>query len=253
MAFQDETPDPALVSRWQDRSVRSRHTLGLLRGGTGSTIDQAALGRYRDVADRLYHSIADVTGARVIVDSSKRPSDGALTNLLPQVEPYFVQLVRDPRAVVHSWRRTKRELDTDTATQMPRQGRLSTAAGWLELNALSELVRRRAPSGRSMLLRYEDLAADPRRTIEAIRTMVGETTGDLPFVDDHSVHMQPTHTVSGNPTRFATGVVELRADDEWLDAMPAFDRRLTTVVTSPLLPRYRYPLWPGRDGANRRS
>jgi len=245
--FGDGVPDPLQVGRWQDRSVRSRHTLPLLRGGRGPGIDEAALARYREVAGALYRGIADATGARVIVDSSKRPSDGALTRLLPDVDPYFVQLVRDPRAVVYSWRRVKRELDTDAGdATMPRQGRVASAFGWTELNALSDLVRWRAGRERSLLVRYDDFVAHPRETVAAIGRLVGEPLGDLPFDGDHDLRMAPTHTVSGNPARFSTGTVTLRPDQEWLTAMPGTDRWLTTALTLPLLPRYRFPIVPRR-------
>ena len=51
-----------------------------------------------------------------------------------------------------------------------------------------------------------------------------------------------THSVSGNPNRFGTGEVELRADEEWRRAMRTVDRGLVTALTWPLLLRYRYPL-----------
>ncbi len=230
--------------------MRTRHTWPLLRGGTGPLMDQAALSSYRDVAARVFQAIVDETGARVIVDSSKRPSDGALTTLLPGVEPYFVHLVRDPRAVVHSWRRVKRELDSDVAKEMPRQGRIESALGWAELNAFSDLVRRRVGPGRSLLLRYEDFVRQPLATVHAIARLVDEADVEPPFEGDHAVRMSPTHTVSGNPARFSTGVVELRADTEWSTGMPPVDRWLTTTITLPLLLRYGYPILP-RDGAGR--
>jgi hypothetical protein len=54
--------------------------------------------------------------------------------------------------------------------------------------------------------------------------------------------MTTTHSVSGNPNRFGTGEVELRADEEWRRAMRGRDRGMVTALTWPLLLRYRYPL-----------
>src|SRR5438067_9142701 len=103
-------PDPKAVTGWQRQSVRVRHTRRLLRRQRdGRRWD--ALDRYAPLAASLYRAIADVTGAKVVVDSSKRPSDAALLPLLEGVDPYFIHLVRDPRAVAFSWRGQKRELD----------------------------------------------------------------------------------------------------------------------------------------------
>ena len=56
------------------------------------------------------------------------------------------------------------------------------------------------------------------------------------------MRLAATHSVSGNPNRFGTGEVELRADEEWRRAMRGLDRGMVTALTWPLLLRYRYPL-----------
>ncbi len=240
-AFDDSPPDPRQVMRWQDGAVRTRHTWGLLKGGV-RPVDRAALEAYLAVAGPLYGAIAGSTGARVIVDSSKRASDGAVLRLLDEIDPYVVHLVRDPRAVIHSWRRRKVELDSDQPSEMPRQGRARTAAEWSQSNIAADALRKRMGPGRSMLLRYEDLMRAPRTAVEAIARMVGEGDAALPFDDEHSVRLGPNHTVGGNPARFSAGATELRADDEWQRRMPAAARIGATALTAPLLPRYGYPV-----------
>lgn len=245
-AFDGGVPDPRTVMRWQDRSVRTRHTLGLLRGGRG-TVDREALRAYRTLLGRLYPAIAEVTGARVVVDSSKRPSDGAVLRLVDRVDPYVVHLVRDPRAVVYSWRRRKPELDRDEGGSMPQQGVVRSAVEWTEQNAAAEALRRSAGPRRSMLVRYEDFVDRPRSTVAAIARMVGEGDAALPFDDEVTVRLGPNHTVGGNPGRFTTGTTALRRDDEWRSRIERGDRATTTALTFPLLLRYGYPLAPGRD------
>jgi hypothetical protein len=74
--------------------------------------------------------------------------------------------------------------------------------------------------------------------------LVGEAPTRLPFRSETSVRLRPTHSVSGNPNRFATGTVEVRADDEWVKHMRRTDRALVTALTWPLLLRYEYALRP---------
>ncbi|MFD0598780.1 hypothetical protein ACFQZ4_46160 [Catellatospora coxensis] len=63
-----------------------------------------------------------------------------------------------------------------------------------------------------------------------------------PFVGDRTVELAANHTVSGNPGRFRTGTVELRADDAWRDQLPVATRLATTALALPLMQRYGYPL-----------
>jgi hypothetical protein len=241
-AFGAHPPDPRRVVGWQDRSVRTRHTPALLMGGRGG-IDQHALTALTRAMSHVYRSIADVTGDEVIVDSSKRPSDAALTMLIPEIEPFVVHLVRDPRAVVFSWRRSKRELDRPDAGDMPLRSPSAAAAGWVGMNVVAEAVRRRA-GARGMLVRYEDLAARPVETVHAIATFAGAKADVLPFVGEDQVRLGENHTVSGNPGRFRRGVVSVRPDIEWRTAMRPEDRMVTTAITAPLRWRYGYPASP---------
>ncbi|MGH2820654.1 MAG: sulfotransferase [Actinomycetota bacterium] len=242
-AFDGSRPDPATVVRNQRHSVRTRHTWKLLRQ-SGLPAGWKALDSYAPVLTALYHSIARVTGERVIVDSSKRPSDGAILHLLPGIEPYFVQLVRDPRAVAFSWKRRKRELDRpelhDEIEEMPRYTSLYSTFGWTELNLAAESVRKQAGPGRSLLVRYEDFMADPSETLSRLAALLGESPPRLPLVDGGRAVLSGNHCAAGNPSRFRTGEVELRADAEWARKISPHDRFICTTMGYPLLRRYGY-------------
>lgn len=244
-AFADATPRPEQVIGWRQRALRTRHTWKLLRKVPGGRSGSAAVDAYARVAAALYRAITAVTGARVIVDSSKRPSDAALLRLLPGLDPFFVHLVRDPRAVAYSWRRQKPELDGSRTEEMPQRGLVRSAAEWAAVNLAADAVRRREPF-RSILLRYEDLVAEPRSALERITELLGEAAVELPLLDDHTVRLSPNHTVSGNPSRFATGAVRIQADDEWMWRLDAGSRTVATAVAWPLLRRYKYPALPSR-------
>ena len=93
-------PDPNEVVNWQDSFVRPSHT-GRLLQETRASVDPP-LKDYLDLLDCTYRAIADISGSQVIIDSSKRPAHAALLHLVPHISPYFVHLVRDPRAVSYS-------------------------------------------------------------------------------------------------------------------------------------------------------
>ena len=92
-----------------------------------------------------------------------------------------------------------------------------------------------------MLVRYEDFAANPRETLRAISEHAGHPA-EAPFVDEHTVRVEPTHGVGGNASKFSLGEVAVSADEEWRTGMSGADRWLATVLSSPLLSRYGYRL-----------
>jgi hypothetical protein len=188
---------------------------------------------------RLYEAVARVSGARVIVDSSKSPVYARMLSLLPALDLYVVHLVRDARAVVHSWSRPKASSNIIGRPFMTPRPSLRVAEWWVINNLATELLCRRAP-GRYLRLRYEDLVDRPRESIESILGWLGESTLELPFSSERTVRLSETHSVKGNPDRFRTGLVDLRLDDDWRRAMSASRRGLVTGLTWPLLRRYGY-------------
>ena len=88
------------VIRRQLAYVRTRHTWRVLSRG----LHCAGIREHAALMTRTYLAIAELRGARVIVDTTKIPGEAALLPRLPGIVPYFVHLVRDPRAVAWSWR-----------------------------------------------------------------------------------------------------------------------------------------------------
>jgi Sulfotransferase family len=244
-AFSDvEPPDPADMVRWQEETVRFRHTLRLLRQASTGSRKTPGLERYTDALSRVYRAIARVTGARVVVDSSKRPSDAALLRLLPGVVPHYVHMVRDPRAVAYSWRRRKQWTTTDPTRFMRRHGAVDSTILWISFNLATEAVTSQHGSDKSLRVRYEDFISSPRDVLKAIADLVDEHPREFPFVADRTVQLGGNHTVSGNPSRFKVGMVELRDDDEWKARQRELDSIIVTSLALPFLRRYGYAVRP---------
>ena len=91
-----------------------------------------------------------------------------------------------------------------------------------------------------MILRYEDFIVRPQQSIKRILDFVREKKGSLPSRGERQVNLKITHTVSGNPSRFGSGIVELRPDDEWKIRMKGSDRKIVTGLTGRLLMKYGY-------------
>lgn len=192
-----------------------------------------------DATARLYRALREETGARVIVDSSKLPTYGAALARLPGLDVSVVHLVRDPRAAAWSWLRRKPMPDAHGVRDMRRHGVLYSSLMWDLYNAATPGLWR-GERERYLRLRYEDFAADPAAALERVLRLAGEGGARLPLVGDHAVELASNHTVSGNPSRFETGRVAIRPDEEWRTRMPRAQRLAVTAATAPFLRAFGY-------------
>ena len=211
----------------------------LLVGSRMSPVTDAEVARYVALLGRLYAAIVEVTGARVIVDSSKIATVAMLARQVPDVELRTVHLVRDPRGVVHSWRKEVIRSDGGGRDTMLRYGAVGASARYLGYNGLAHGLRLVGPY---RFLRYEDLLTAPRETVARILGFAGVATpGDtLGFLRDDEALLEPNHTVDGNPMRLERGTVRLRPDDAWRTGLPATDRGVVEALTAPLAWAYGY-------------
>jgi Sulfotransferase family len=233
------------LSETQHASLRLHHTPALLRRSPERLLGSDDLSRYVVAMTDVYERLGRLTQARVIVDSSKRPSNGAALRLVRTVEPYFLHLVRDPRGVAYS--RLRHKANPDGAGQMPTVSAGFTIVDWMATNLAAQDLRRRVGRNRSMFLRYEDFMMDPKATVERIVSFVGERVGRAPFLDERTVALGPNHTVSGNPDRFDRGPVRLLPDVQWRERLSASNRLITAALTMPLFARYGYHVNPRND------
>jgi hypothetical protein len=239
---QHSSLDPhALVSE-DARVMRTRHLPWMLSSRYVGDRLMRRLDALPDALTAVYRSLLDVTGARLIVDSSKPPSFGYLLDHLDGIDVRILHVVRDPRAVAHSWTRSKRLGDGAERTEMQRMSPLSSSLQWDLWNGAAGWMWGR--SDRYMRVRYEDLAADPRPVFERIAAFVGEPDLRPPFTGPHEVATGEVHAVAGNADRMrggSGGPLEIRLDDEWRRGLATSSRWLVTGLTAPLLSRYRYP------------
>lgn len=229
--------DPGEMLRLKDLCA-SRHRDPLLLLPAGRRILKQRARRFLPYLEAVYKSLAEVTGCRVLVDSSKGPAYAHAVSLLPGVDFSVVHLVRDSRGAAFSASRKK--LQPDTQRYLSQPGPTRSALWWNIRNlAVTRLWEGR---GHYVRIRYEDFVAAPRECVERILGMFDEPGPSLDFIGEDWVRLEVQHTVAGNPSKFAVGTVALRADNEWKTKMRRIDRGWVTALTWPLLRRYGYPL-----------
>jgi Sulfotransferase family len=227
------------IDRAQASAVRWPRLLQLLAARPADHLRNEQLDAYVDAVATVYRSIVTVTGARVVVDSSRLPIEPVALGLVPGVDARIVQLVRDPRAVVYSWKRGKAITDRDTGEHQPKYSAAFSTTSWTARNAVVELLRRRCPV---QVAQYDELARDPEKVLRSLAEFAGEPAGDLAFLTADAATMEPTHSVAGNPARLDSGQVSIRPDDEWREKLGRRDRIVGTALALPLLRRYGLPI-----------
>jgi hypothetical protein len=214
----------AVVAR-QAAHVRTRHTWQVLDGAPPGVLCEHAA-----TMTRTYRAIAALTGCRVIVDSTKIPGEAALLPRVEGIRPLYLHLVRDPRAVAHSWMAAK-----DYA---PAMSALRSTAYWLGFNLASHAIVRRHRD-RARFLHYEDFVAEPARVIDELLAFCGADPGSNP-VRGRAVELRPNHTVTGNPDRFRHGSTVIRdGDAAWRRELPRRLQALVLAMSWPLVGRYQ--------------
>ena len=196
--------------------------------------------RVVELLSRLYGGIAAAAEGATIIDSSKGPRYGVAVSSIPRVDFRAIHLVRDSRGVAYSWSKEVMRPDTPgRSVRMPRLGAAAVSARWIAHNTLIERLGSRVPVAR---LGYEALVRDPATELLRVLSELGWAVepSALDFVRHGSVHLNPNHTVMGNPMRMASGEIPLRVDDAWRTRLPRFQRLQVTVMTWPMLIRYGY-------------
>ena len=214
----------------RDNACHARYVPWLMLNKGAKLKLKTHLDEYLRNLENLYRAIQSVTDSRIIVDSSKNIGYAHLLTMIPVIDLYFVHLIRDPRAVVFSWRRKKEDWWQTSL--------LWSSVLWNVRNIVSEIFRKKL-AGNYMRLYYEDFIAKPKIAVKSILELVKENPKHLPFVTEQDVELGLNHTIFGNPNRFQRGVTRLRLDDEW-KGMKKIDKLTVSLLSWPLLLCYGY-------------
>lgn len=239
------------VLRLKESVDRKRYAPRLLRarahqGEPGHGDFGRRLRRYGDLLTRLYAGVLEVSGGDVVVDASKHASTALVLAATPGIDLKVLHVVRDSPAVAYSWTKQIARPEAGPGEYMATWNPVQTAVHWTSENAL---IDRLAKAGTpTHLIRYEDFAGDPHGSLTDLLAFLGrdDAATALSFVEGSTMHLEPSHTVAGNPMRFSSGPVDVVPDQAWRAAFPQQKRRLVSGLTMPLRHRYGYPTKSGR-------
>jgi hypothetical protein len=231
-----ETPEVKEAARLFRDMYRPPATFELFRlvfspGARGSDI-----AKYTALLAKLYRAIAEVSGCGTIVDSSKALRYGALVMRTPGLRTRWVNVIRDPRGIVHSRTRRARFRDgSDKPSEAEGGGGYRVfriMAKWVTRNGLCRRIMREQGGVRVI---YEEFVRDQRPLLTAIagpqqsekvETMLASGIPDTIV----------QHQVAGNWVRG----LKISPKESWRTELPEGVARLTAFLSAPWRKSYRF-------------
>jgi len=239
---------PVLADAWGDAQEATRERLRVLGVGmvghsvrsayANSSPRHSLRAAFREIGallEPMYRSVAERTGAELIVDASKAGLWGLGLLAAPGIDLEVIHLVRDSRGFALSNSRPHDFWPPGTQT-IPR-GPIRSFLNWDVTNAEAEYLARRAPRSRTVL--YNTFAARPEEALAAIVEWLGFGGSELPIHDGKLTVDRVAHTVGGNPSRPRLGTTSIRPDERWRTDGSRTLRTFGPVFTGPLWYHYR--------------
>lgn len=188
--------------------------------------------------------VCEVAGAKIVIDSSKLPLRLKYLLRNPALDIKVIRLVRDGRAVSLTY--TDEWTFADAADPAlrggglgqrrapPRQNIAEAAREWRRSNESADCVINRLPSDQWMLVRYEDLCAQPRQILERLCGFL-----DLDPTKINLNFRSKTQHVIGNGMRLDASS-EIRLDDRWRGVLSPEGLELFSMIGGTLNEEYGY-------------
>jgi len=176
----------------------------------------------------LVEALQEVTGAKVVIDSSKIALHLKYLLKCPTLRIKVIRLVRDGRAgtmstLGHGFKRASH-----------RETIAAAALSWRRNNEAADRVLAEMPASQKMYLRYEDLCKGPEETLRNICKFLG--------IDSRNIVLDfraRTQHVLGNDMRLKSGT-DIRLDERWRTGLTQEDQGIFEEVAGEMNRKYGY-------------
>lgn len=176
----------------------------------------------------VYKAIAEITGQRTLIDSSKSIPAGLCLSRISGLDVHYVHLVRDSRAVAYSWQKRK----PDGRRFLKKQNVVTTSKHWVMTNLKALALQYRGKS--YARVRFEDFLNYPNEITKCLGDGIGICKNEF-------AAGRVEHLVSGNPTRFDKKAINPKVC-AWKEDLGTLRSILVTLLTFPLLHKFGYSI-----------
>jgi hypothetical protein len=234
-----DTPEVKEATRLFTEMYRPAPSIELFRLVLSPGARGKDIAKYTGILEKLYRAIAEVSGCRTIVDSSKALRYGALVARTPGLRTRWVNVIRDPRGIVHS--RTRRAKFRDGSNKPAEEGAggyriIRIIVKWVMRNGLSRRIMREAGGVRVI---YEDFVRDQRPLLSAIAGAdQAEKVATMLATGIPDTIIQ--HQVAGNWVRG----LKISPKESWRNELPESVARRIALLSAPWRKSYRFEVFP---------
>lgn len=215
-------------AEWAQRArrvLKSRSAWSLARLSPGEPATWPPRVReYVEVMDTLLRSVQDITDAVALVDSSKLAPSYLMDRLLPGVRVDLLHIVRDPRAVANSERKTRIRSGPSADLLPPGRSVLQSVLFWSGFNLTVRMFARSVDS--YYRLDYASLTRSPDTQLDEIARHLGlQRTAGLT--------LDAGHIAVGNPARLGGPGRSVVPDDSWKVELPRRTSWFVAIASFP--------------------
>jgi hypothetical protein len=201
-------------------------------------VGSAGTAAWVDRLERLYAGVSVVSGASIIVDSSKMPGPALVIARRSSVDLRVLHLIRDPLAVASSWSYRKEDGGNHP---LEARGAGQAARAWAARAWSTELlVHPSLARGAFRRIRFEDVLEDPERRVTEVLRFTGSYAASPAFIAPRRVHLDSSHTCGGNPVRFGPSEREIMPSPTAGSALTEEAKTAVLRATRPLRRLYGY-------------
>lgn len=164
----------------------------------------------------LFRAVKEVSGAEVLVDSSKLFERARELAESGEVEPKVIHLVRDGRGVAYSHMKRGQSFEQAVFHWVKRNAEVQ---GWLTS----------AGAPRHVVVKYEELCARPAETARRVCEFIGAEWEPQMM----NFGLRPHHNVRGNTMRFLIKDSSIKLDEVWKGKLRAEEFSLFERLAGP--------------------
>ena len=187
------------------------------------------LDKYLEHNEKLYEIVSNLSGKKIIVDSSRNTQRLLALSLLNKFQLYPIHIIRDPRGVIN----TLINKDIRNYNEI-RHNTILNLFHWNAKNYFSMKIIDRLSTTRSVNILYKNFAAKPVTVIEGLKKMLNCKINYELDNGKFSINLGTGHIFSGNRERHKSGKITITEDTEWNEELSWLHKVLTSIISVPL-------------------
>lgn len=197
---------------------------------------------YISVFNSVYKTASDLSGSKLLIDSSKYPLHLLAMNQSSSINSRNMLLIRDPRAVAYSWTKPKVRTEIHHEVRlMPKYNVVRSALAWNVSNSLTKKVKNFSDYYR--VQKYEDFIIEPLTQVNEIVDFSMDSKikiNDDIFTDNGSGEL---HRIAGNPLDSDKKNQEIKinpTDNKWKEKLSSRQKSIIKTICRLQMKEYGY-------------